>query len=295
MITLFILATMQHPLRTGALSGDAHRVLAMFEQSAIYAAIGALIGFFSGLLGIGGGAVQTPLTVLAFEAYGLPRQHIAHIAVATGLASIAFTAVSSTLAHHRYGAVDWRVLRGLMPGLLGGGFAGGFVALLLPVQWLAIVMAVFISYASLAMIVDLRPPPNRGLPGPVGLGLLGAAVGLMSTLVGAGGAVLLVPVLTWFNLPFRRAIGTGAAIGLPIALTGTVSHVLAGLDQPDLPAGSLGFVWLPALLPFALASVIFAPLGARLAHRVPARRLRLGFASVSFLLAMRMVWSLTRG
>jgi uncharacterized membrane protein YfcA len=269
-------------------------VQALFEQSAVYAAIGAVIGFFSGLLGIGGGAVQTPLTVIAFEAHGLPRQHIAHIAVATGLASIAFTSVSSTLAHHRYGAVDWRVLRGLLPGLVIGGIAGGYVALLLSVQWLAIIMAAFISYASLAMIADLRPPPNRSLPGPAGLALLGAAVGLMSTLVGAGGAVLLVPALTWFNLPFRRAIGTGAAIGLPIAVTGTISHVLAGLGQADLPAGSLGFVWLPALIPFAFASVLLAPLGAKLAHRVPARGLRVTFAVVSFLLAMRMLWSLTR-
>lgn len=294
MINPIILATMHDLPSSRALSGEAPRLLTLLEHSAIYAAIGALIGFFSGLLGIGGGAVQTPLTVLAFEAHGLPRQHIAHIAVATGLASIAFTAVSSTLAHHRYGAVDWKVLRSLMPGLLVGGFAGGFVALLLPRQWLAVLMAVFISYGSLAMVADLRPPANRGLPGPIGLGTLGATVGLMSTLVGAGGAVLIVPALLWFNMPFRRAIGTGAAIGLPIALTGTISHVLAGLDQPDLPPGSLGFVWLPALLPFAFASVILAPLGARLAHRVPVRRLRIGFATVSFLLAMRMVWSLTR-
>ncbi|MFA7664825.1 MAG: sulfite exporter TauE/SafE family protein [Burkholderiaceae bacterium] len=270
-------------------------MLALLEQSSVYAAIGALIGFFSGLLGIGGGAVQTPLTVLAFEAHGLPHQHIAHIAVATGVASIAFTAVSSTLAHHRYGAVDWQVLRGLLPGLIIGGFAGGYVALLLPTRWLAIVMVVFISYASLAMVVDLRPAPSRGLPGPAGLALLGGAVGLMSTLVGAGGAVLLVPVLTWFNLPFKRAIGTGASIGLPIAITGTTSHVLAGLNQPDLPPGSLGFVWLPALIPFVLASVVLAPYGARLAHRVPARRLRLLFAITTFVLALRMGWSLAGG
>lgn len=263
-------------------------------QSLVYAAIGALIGFFSGLLGIGGGAVQTPLTVLAFDAHGLPREHIAHIAVATGVASIAFTAVASTLTHHRHGAVDWTLLGRLTPGLVIGGFAGGWIAQLLPTAWLGIVLAVFIGYASLAMAFDLRPAPHRGLPGSIGLATLGGAVGAMSTLVGAGGAVLLVPALTWFNVPIRRAIGTGAAIGLPIAVTGTTAHVLAGLGEPGLPPGSVGFVWLPALIPFVVASMLLAPVGARLSHRVPARTLRRLFAGTMFLLALRMAWSLAR-
>lgn len=264
-------------------------------QLMVYAAIGALIGFFSGLLGIGGGAVQTPLTVLAFEAHGLPREHIAHIAVATGVASIAFTAAASTLAHHRHRAVDWALLKLLMPGLIVGGFAGGYVAQLLPTAWLAIVLAAFIGYASLAMAFDLRPAPHRSLPGAAGLALLGGIIGMMSTLVGAGGAVMLVPALAWFNVPFHRAIGTGAAIGLPIAFTGTIAHVLGGLGQQGLPPGSIGFVWLPALVPFVIASMLLAPLGARLAHRVPARTLRRAFAATMFLLALRMAWSLARG
>jgi uncharacterized membrane protein YfcA len=264
-------------------------------QFTVYAAIGALIGFFSGLLGIGGGAVQTPLTVLAFEAHGLPREHIAHIAVGTGVASIAFTAAASTLAHHRHGAVDWSLLGRLTPGLVAGGFAGGYVAQLLPTAWLAIVLAVFIGYASAAMAFELRPAPHRGLPGAAGLAALGAAVGMMSTLVGAGGAVLLVPALTWFNVPFRRAIGTGAAIGLPIAFTGTIAHVLGGLGEPGLPEGAVGYVWLPALVPFVIASMLLAPAGARLSHRVPVRTLRRVFAGTTFLLAIRMAWSLARG
>jgi uncharacterized membrane protein YfcA len=260
----------------------------------VYVAIGALIGFFSGLLGIGGGAVQTPLTVLAFEAQGLPREHIAHIAVATGVASILFTAVASSLAHHRHAAVDWLLLRRLAPGLVAGGLGGGFVAQLLPTAWLGFVLAAFIGYASFAMAFGFRPAPHRALPGATGLAGLGAAVGLLSTLVGAGGAVLLVPALSWFNVPMRRAIGTGAAIGVPIGLTGTLAHVLAGLDEPGLPPGSLGFVWLPALIPFAIASMLIAPLGARLAHRVPAQALRRVFAATMFLLALRMAWSLAR-
>ena len=264
-------------------------------QFTVYAAIGALIGFFSGLLGIGGGAVQTPLTVMAFEAHGLPREHIAHIAVATGVASIAFTAAASTMTHHRHGAVDWSLLGRLTPGLVAGGFAGGYVAQLLPTAWLAIVLAVFIGHASLAMAFDLRPAPHRGLPGPAGLAALGAGVGMMSTLVGAGGAVLLVPALTWFNVPLRRAIGTGAAIGLPIAFTGTIAHVLGGLGEPGLPAGAVGYVWLPALIPFVVTSMLLAPVGARLSHRVPVRTLRRLFAGTMFLLALRMAWSLARG
>jgi uncharacterized membrane protein YfcA len=261
-------------------------------ELSVYAAIGALIGFFSGLLGIGGGAVQTPLTVLAFQAHGLPPEHIAHIAVGTGIASIAFTAVSSMLAHHRHGSVDWDLLRRIVPGLIVGGLAGGFVAQLLPTALLGFVLTAFIGYGSFMMAFEFRPAPHRALPGPFGLTVLGAIIGLLSTLVGAGGAVLLVPALTYFNVPFRRAIGTGAGIGLPIALTGTLGYVLAGLDEPALPPGSLGFVWLPALLPFVFASMLLAPLGARLAHAVPVRALRRAFAATMFLLALRMGWSL---
>lgn len=264
-------------------------------EYSVYAAIGALIGFFSGLLGIGGGAVQTPLTILAFESQGLPREHIAHIAVATGVASIAFTAVASTLAHHRHGAVDWQLLRRLSPGLIVGGFFGGYLAQLLPTAWLGAVLAVFIGYAALAMAFDLRPPPQRGLPGPVGLAVVGLCVGTLSTLVGAGGAALLVPVLAWYNLPFRRIVGTAAGIGLPIAITGTIAHVLGGLGEAGLPPGSVGYVWLPALVPFGIASMLFAPLGARLSHQVPVRTLRRVFAATIFLLALRMAWSLAHG
>ena len=144
-------------------------------------------------------------------------------------------------------------------------------------------------------ISDAIRDMNARLGLPTGLAALGAAVGMMSTLVGAGGAVLLVPALTWFNIPFRRAIGTGAAIGLPIAFTGTIAHVLGGLGEPGLPEGAVGYVWLPALVPFVIASMLLAPAGARLSHRVPVRTLRRVFAGTMFLLAIRMAWSLARG
>ncbi len=258
----------------------------------LFAAIGVLSGLSAGLLGVGGGAIQMPLSVMVFRELGLPYAHIAHIALGTAVASIVFSSLASARAHHRHAALDWALLRGLAPGLVVGGFTGGWLAQWLPTAWLAVLVAVFMGYSSIALVVDMRPAPQRTLPGRTGQALLGAVVGLVATMVGGGGGVLLMPALAYFNVPFHRTIGIGSAIGVPVALTGTVSHVLAGLDVPDLPPGSLGFVWLPALVPIVAASMLAARAGARIAHRMPAKALRRLFALTTFSLSVHMAWTL---
>jgi uncharacterized membrane protein YfcA len=259
---------------------------------ALFASIGVLSGLSAGLLGVGGGAIQMPLTVLVFQSIGLPYAHIAHIALGTAVASIVFSSFASARAHHRHARLDWDLLRGLAPGLVVGAFTGGWLAQYVSTAWLAILFAVFNAYSSAALIFDLRPAPHRGLPGRAGLAVLGAAVGLVATMVGGGGGILLMPALAYFNVPFHRTIGLGSAIGVPVALTGAVSHVLAGLHEPGLPAGSLGYVWLPALLPIVAASMLAAPIGARIAHRMPAKLLRRLFALTTLALALNMARSL---
>ena len=254
-----------------------------------YLAIGVAVGFLAGLLGIGGGMVMVPMLVIVFTAKGFPAEHMMHLALATALATIAFTSLSSVRAHHRHGGVDWAVARAMSPGIVAGSLAAALAAGLVPTRPLAVFFTGFMFYAAAQMLVEFKPKASRELPGPAGLFGAGAAIGAISSLLAAGGAFLSIPFLLWCNVPLRRAIGTAAANGFPIALAGTVGYVLQGLRANDLPAWSFGYVYLPALALIVVASMPLAPLGARLAHRLPVKRLRVAFALMLFALGLRML------
>lgn len=257
-----------------------------------YLAIGAAVGFLAGLLGIGGGMVMVPMLFFVFSAKGFPHEQLMHFALATGLATIAFTSLSSVRAHHRHQSVDWRVASAMAPGIVAGSLGAALVAGFVPTRPLAMFFTAFMFYASAQMFFEAKPAPTRGLPGTAGLFAVGAGIGGVSSILAAGGAFLSIPFLLRCNVPLRRAIGTAAANGFPIAVAGTVGYVLHGLRVPDLPAGSLGFVYLPALALIVAASIPIAPLGARVAHRLPVRRLRVVFSLMLLALALRMLANL---
>lgn len=257
-----------------------------------YLAIGLAVGFLAGLLGIGGGAVMVPILVLAFTAQGLPADHILHIALGTSMAAITFTSLSSMRAHHAHGAVDWSIARAMAPGILVGSFCAALVAGLMSKRPLGLMFTVLVFYAATQILLDLRPKHARELPGKPGLFTAGAVIGAVSSLLAAGGAFLCIPFLAWCRVPLRRAIGTAAAVGLPIALAGTLGYVLQGLRAEGLPSPSLGYVYLPALVLVVATSMLAAPLGARIAHRLPVKRLRIIFALVLYALAVRMLVSI---
>jgi uncharacterized membrane protein YfcA len=257
-----------------------------------YLAIGLAVGFLAGLLGVGGGMVIVPMLVFVFSAKGFPAEHMMHLALATALATIAFTSLSSVRAHHRHGGVDWPVARAMAPGILAGSLAAALAAGFIPTRPLAVFFTGFMFYAAAQMFVEIKPRPARQLPGSAGLFAAGAGIGAISSLLAAGGAFLSIPFLAWCNLPLKRAIGTAAANGFPIAVAGTIGYVLQGLRVPDLPPWSLGYVYLPALLLIVAASMPMAPLGARLAHRLPVKRLRVVFALMLFALGLRMLANL---
>jgi len=254
-----------------------------------YLAIGLAVGFFAGLLGIGGGMVMVPMLVFVFTAKGFPAEHLMHLALATALATIAFTSFSSVRAHHRHGGVDWAVARSMAPGIVAGALVAALVAGFIPTRPLAVFFTGFMFYAAAQMLVEIKPKAARQLPGRAGLFAAGAGIGAVSSVLAAGGAFLSIPFLAWCNVPLRRAIGTAAANGFPIALAGTAGYVAQGLRVPGLPAWSLGYVYLPALALIVAASMPMAPLGARLAHRLPVKRLRFVFAFMLFALGLRML------
>ncbi|MCG2575619.1 sulfite exporter TauE/SafE family protein [Dechloromonas sp. XY25] len=259
---------------------------------AAYLLTGAVAGFFAGLLGVGGGVVVVPVLTMVFAAQGFPANEVLHLALGTSMATILFTSLSSLRAHHAHQAVLWPVMRRLTPGILAGTLLGAQLAARISSRALSIFFVAFMLMVAFQMVANLRPKPTRSLPGRAGLGVVGGLIGAIASLAAMGGGALTVPYLIWCNVRPHQAIGTSAAVGLPIALGGTVGYVWNGWPHPELPAGSLGFVYLPALAVILLASVMMAPMGARLAHRLPIKVLKRIFAGLLLLLSAKMLWSL---
>jgi uncharacterized membrane protein YfcA len=254
-----------------------------------YAAIGAAVGFFAGLLGIGGGAIMVPLLVMLFEAQGLPKAHILHLAVGTGMASILFTSLSSMRAHAARGVVRWDLALALTPGILVGGLLGSAVAAWISTKVFALLFTGVVFFAATNILIDRKPKPARKLPGALGAMLVGLVISFVSSLAALGGAFLTIPFALYCNVPMLQAIGTAAIIGFPIALAGSAGFIATGWAQTGLPPHSLGYVYLPAALGITVASVLLAPVGAAVAHRLPTKRLKQIFSLLLYGLAARML------
>ncbi len=257
-----------------------------------YLALGAFAGFFAGLLGIGGGSVMVPVLVMLFAAQGMPAGEVMHLALGTSMAAIFFTSMSSVRTHQAHGAVIWRIVGRITPGIILGTVLGTHIASLVPTKALATIFTVFICYVSVQMVLNAKPKPQREMPGWLGTSAVGMGIGALSCLVAIGGGALSVPFMTWCNVKIQHAIGTSAAIGFPIALGGALGYIWNGWGVPGLPAGSLGFVYLPAVLVMVVGSVLTAPLGARQTHRLPVATLKRVFAAILLALAVKMLWGL---
>jgi uncharacterized membrane protein YfcA len=257
-----------------------------------YAAVGAVAGFFAGLLGIGGGAIMVPLLVMLFEAQGLPKAHILHLAVGSGMVSILFTSLSSMRAHAARGAVRWDLAFALTPGILAGGLLGSAITAWISTKVFAALFTIVVFFAATNILIDRKPKPTRALPGVLGSMLVGVVISFFSTLAALGGAFLTIPFALYCNVPLLQAIGTAAIVGFPIALAGGVGFIVSGWGQSGLPAHSVGYVYLPAVLGITLASVLTAPVGAAIAHRLPTKRLKQVFAALMYVLAAKMLLSL---
>jgi uncharacterized membrane protein YfcA len=253
-------------------------------------ALGAAVGFAAGLLGIGGGMLIVPFMTMILAAKHFPKEHIVHMAIATSLATIMFTSMSSVRAHHARGAVVWRIAKLLAPGILIGSWVGPWIGAQMNSSVLAVFFSVFVAASATQMLIDKKPSASRDLPGTPGMFAAGGGIGVLSGIVGAGGGFISVPFMTWCNVKIHNAVATSAALGFPIALAGTLSNIYFGMKVPDLPSGSLGYIYLPALLVISLASVMTAPLGAKIAHKLPVKSLKKVFACMLYTLAAYMLY-----
>lgn len=261
------------------------------EWMAAYAVTGALVGFLAGLLGIGGGMTLVPILAALFTAQMLTADHNVHLALATAMASAAFTSSASVREHHKHGAVDWTIVKRMVPGMMTGSLLSTFASGWISQRALAIAFAVIVYVAATQMLLGKKPKAARSLPGPGPMFAIGAVIGVLSGLVSAGGTFLIMPVMLYCGVAMHTAIGTGAAIGIPVTVIGTLGYIAAGWRVADLPEYHLGFVFLPALAALVAGSIFTAPMGARLAHKLPVTTLKRIFALLMYALATKMVVS----
>jgi len=264
----------------------------MFATLLIYGVLGAFVGILAGLLGVGGGLVIVPILVIAFGLQNVAPEITMHLALGTSLASIMFTSVSSFMAHHRRGAVDWTTVRRIVIGIFIGTFLGSCFASILSTDVLKFVFVVFLYFVAYQFLTNRKPKASRELPGLLGMFVSGNIIGFVSSLVGIGGGSLSVPFMIWCNVAVHRAIGTSAAIGLPIAIAGTVGFLYNGWGHALLPQYAIGFIYLPALVGIAAVSVLTAPIGAKLAHSLPVDKLKKIFALLLIVVGTKMLYSI---
>lgn len=253
-------------------------------------AMGTFGGFAAGLLGIGGGMVLVPFITMIFTAKHFAPELVVHMAIATSLGTILFTSLSSVRAHHRHGAVLWPVVWMLAPGIVIGSWIGPWIGKQMNTSVLSLFFGFFVAFSATQMLLSIKPKASRDLPAMPGMVAAGGVIGVLAGLVGAGGGFVSIPFMTWCKVRIHNAVATSAALGFPIALGGTISNIYHGWGEPGLPEYSLGFVYLPALALIAAASVMLAPVGARMAHKLPVRTLQKIFAGILYMLAAYMIW-----
>jgi uncharacterized membrane protein YfcA len=258
--------------------------------------LGIAVGFLAGLLGIGGGMILVPFMSMLFPLFSVPQEHVVHAAIATSMATIVFTSVSSMRAHHKQGAVRWDIVSVMGPGMIVGGLlSGGAVFAYLSGVWLSVFFAIFVGSFAVKMLGKKPPKVSRTMPGKAVTAGVGAGIGFVSGLLGAGGAFLSVPFMTRGNVSIHHAVATSAALGFFIAVANSVGYIYSGFEAARGQPGMLGYIYWPALLVVSAMSMLVAPLGARCAHALPVASLRRIFALLLLALATYMVLEAYKG
>lgn len=259
--------------------------------------LGLMAGFMAGLLGVGGGMVLVPFLTYLFSQRGIDDGLSVKMAIATAMATIMLTSISSMRAHHKRQGVHWSIVKLMAPGVFFGALLASVgVFSMIKGQALAAFFAVFVGYSAWKMWnSSTSVSVSKSMPGALGMASAGTGIGFLSGLVGAGGGFMTVPFLTHRGIPMHQAVGTSAAMGFPIAVFNTLGFVFSGWAVQGLPSGALGYVHTYAWLTLACGSVLMAPVGAKAAHALPVKPLKRIFALLlvslaAYMLAKAMGW-----
>lgn len=254
------------------------------------ALLGAVVGFFAGLLGIGGGLIIVPVLIYLLPLLGISAELAFPMALATSLASIIFTSSSATFAHHKNGNIPWVIAKKLVVTVAIGAILGAVIAGMLSLKALTIIFASAVLVLALYMFLSIKVERTVALPTNWVLQLIGLFTGVLASLMGIAGGAILVPILMYCSLSIRQAIGVATASGIVVALFGALGYVIIGFGKVNLPPWSIGYIYLPALLGIVLTSSLFAPLGVKAGAKLPLRYLKKGFAIFLMLVSIKMIW-----
>lgn len=254
-------------------------------------ALGSVVGFFAGLLGIGGGLIIVPTLVYLLPLLGINGDIVMPIALATSLGAIVITSSSAAWAHHRNKNIDWSLAKPLMTLVAVGALLGAFIADFLSTQALTNFFAITVMLLALYMLLSIASTKERALPSTIVLQLISGLMGIVASLMGIAGGAILVPALSYFGLSMRKSIGIATVCGVVVALFGSLGYIITGLSQTGLPDWSLGYIYLPALAGIIISSSLFAPLGVKYATKLPVKTLKKFFAIFLILVAIKMLSS----
>ncbi len=252
--------------------------------------LGVAAGIISGLFGIGGGVIIVPVLAMLFTKQGFPGELVMIMSVATSLATIIFTSSFSVLAHHRLNTIRWDRVIALGPGIIVGAATGAIVADHVSGGVLRFMFILYLLAVAIQMALQIKPNPGMKPPAKQLDLTASAVIGLLSSILGIGGGTLTVPYLVHFQITMRNAVATASACGLPIAVVGTIGYALLGNDAKQLPDWSLGYIYLPAFLGIVLTSIFTAQMGANLAYKLPAQKLKRYFSLLLFMMAAKLIW-----
>ena len=261
------------------------------EWILLYIVLGAFVGFMAGFLGLGGGGILVPLLASIFIYQGMSVDSVVHLALGTSLACMIISSSASIRAHASRGAVLWQVVRGIAPGIILGTFLTTQVAANINAATIAIFFALFMALIAGQMFFNWQPKPSQKPTSFRGLIFAGVGIGSVSALAAMGGGFLTVAYLGYKNVDMKKAIGTSAAIGFPIAITGTIGYMISGWSKTLSDPYTFGYIYVPAFLAISIASSITAPYGARCSHSLPEAILKKIFAVISLLLSITMLVS----
>jgi len=254
------------------------------------ALLGAVVGFFAGLLGIGGGLIIVPVLVYLLPLLGISAELAFPMALATSLASIIFTSSSAAFAHHKNGNIPWAIAKKLVITVASGALLGAVIAGMLSLKALTIIFASAVLILAVYMFLSIKVQRSVALPTDWRLHLIGLFTGVLASLMGIAGGAILVPILMYCSLSMRQAIGVATASGIVVAFFGALGYVVIGFGESNLPSWSVGYIYLPALLGIVLTSSLFAPLGVKAGAKLPLVYLKKGFAIFLMLVAIKMIY-----
>ena len=264
----------------------------MLEILVVCLAFGCFSGVLAGLFGIGGGVVLVPFFLFLLESRGIVNELSMLMAVATSLATMIITSVAATLMQHRLGAVIWQDVFNLSYGIVFGVVIGAVVADSISSDTLRFIFALYMLYVAIEMAVSIKIGAKFKVLGAWAKAMAGAVIGFVSAVLGIGGGTLTVPLLARHQVAMRNAVAISSACGLPIALVGTISYAILGWQKTGLPEGSVGYIYMPAFLGIVMSSMLTAPIGAKLASRLPTKQLKRYFSILLFVVVGKLFWAI---